>query len=168
MRATWAQFCGSTRLSHESFATVKLATGTLPTCSAHQASPRWSTHHFASAADCVSFQSLAFRTTLFCASSVTRPCCWPATEIAAGFGEPACSSAELNAEIQSLGLVSLTGATPVLGCAARPDETSSPESKSRTSTFVDCVDESTPITNGISYRTPRISSVTNWSRRSWA
>ena len=40
MRDVRDQFCGSSRLIHESLVTVKLATGTLPTCSAHHAAPR--------------------------------------------------------------------------------------------------------------------------------
>ena len=68
------------------------------------------------------------------------------------------------------GSCSLRGGV-VAGCGARPCATSAPVSASRTSTFVDCVDESTPRTSGMpaprAQRVPSSSSVTSWSSRSW-
>ena len=75
-----------------------------------------------------------------------------------------------SASHHAFGSCSLRGGV-VGGCGARPCATSAPVSASRTSTFVDCVDESTPSTSGMpapraAQRVPSSSSVTSWSSRS--
>ena len=85
------------------------------------------------------------------ASSTTSPCCWPATATASTSGS-AGTRRGCSASHHASGSCSLRGGV-VGGCGARPSATSSPVSASRTSTFVDCVDESTPSTSGIVSRT---------------
>ena len=84
-----AAFSGSLSASQRSFVTVYDATGTEPTASAHHRapaalspSPNSTMRSSAAAAERVSFQSSASRTTSPSASRHTMPCCWPATATA--------------------------------------------------------------------------------------
>ena len=61
---------------------------------------------------------------------------------------PGAVAAAASASHHAFGSCSLRGGV-VGGCGARPAPTSAPVSASRTSTLVDCVDESTPSTTGI-------------------
>ena len=135
---------------------VKAGTGTLPHASDHPEGPSRATSRSASSADSVSFHSLAGRSTSPWPSRTTSPCCWAATATAATSlalpSGPADSSAVAievaSAAHQASGSCSLRGG-PEIGWAARPAPTTLPVARSRSSTLVDCVDESTPATNGM-------------------
>jgi hypothetical protein len=155
-------------------ATVKDVEGTLPQWSTHQDGGLLATRASTSSAQVVSFQSLAGLMTLCLASSATRPCCWAAREIAAGRqADLASSNSGLSAYHHDSGSCSLTGGW-VGGCGLFPSHSSLPEAIDLTSSFVDCVEESTPKTTSFLghrgacrlYRTPRSSSMTSWSSRS--
>ena len=82
------------------------------------------------------------------------PCCCPATLIAStrepsGSSDTAACHACSNAPHHEFGSCSLHGGVTV-GCGDEVDATTSPESRSRISTLVDCVEESTPATKGTS------------------
>jgi hypothetical protein len=127
---------------------VNAATGTVPHACAHASGPSsFPINQSASGADSVSFQSLAGRMTAPAASSTTRACCWAATLMALTGGVPASWRAARSADHQVAGSCSERGGW-VGSWSARPSSSSSPVSASRTSTFVDCVEESTPITTG--------------------
>ena len=82
-------------------------------------------------------------------STTTRPCCWPATEMATTLARwsPTWWNASASAAHQACGSCSETGGD-VGGCEPRPVATSLPVSSSRSSTLVDWVNESTPATSG--------------------
>ena len=104
----------------------------------------------ASSADSVSFQSFAGRSGRPAPSSTTRPCCWPATEMAAiSAARPVWRRASRRACHQTSGSVSRAPPVPVTVCGARPRATTVPVSASTTTTLVDCVEASTPATRGI-------------------
>src|SRR6185312_5572850 len=133
---------GSCSASQRSLVTVKLATGTDPTASAHFSGPPSSAiSSVAAPADRVSFQSRAGRTTSPASSSATMPCCWPPTEIAATSSSRPPDEADSSAAAQTAGSISVTS-----GCGAEPDRTTCPVPASQTRTLVDWVEQSMPAT----------------------
>ena len=83
---------------------------------------------------------------------MTSPICCAAIAIAAISTRGSDATAAQSAAHHASGSCSLRGGT-VGGWGARPVATSRPSSASRSSTFVDWVDESTPSTSGTVYRT---------------
>src|SRR5450759_1139207 len=109
------------------------------------APPKSASRSIASGAERVSFQSIAGRSGLPAASRQTRPCCCPATEIAAiWLASPVWARARQRASHQTSGWVSRAPPVPLTVCWARPVPTISPLSESTTTTLVDWVEQSTP------------------------
>ena len=80
---TFLAFSGSLVASQRNFVTVKDATGTDPTASAHLSGPPNSLiKSVAAAADRVSFHNNASLTTCLLSSITTMPCCWAPIDIA--------------------------------------------------------------------------------------
>ena len=137
---------GSLRAIHRTLLTVNAATGTLPTASAHMAGPPSSvTRSLASGADRVSFHNKAGRTTSPLSSKATIPCCCPAIEMAETSSSSPPEQASPKAVHHSSGATSVPS-----GCDARPSRTQAPVSASRTTTFTDWVEVSTPATRDCS------------------
>ena len=108
--ATW----GSVRRSQAQRVTVNDATGTTPTRSAQASAPSRSRSSAASGAERVSFHSTAGRSGRPSSSVTTRPCCWPATEIAPiSPARPVPASAVRSASHQTAGSVSRAPPVPV-------------------------------------------------------
>jgi hypothetical protein len=140
--ATRRAAAGSCSASQRSLVTVKLATGTDPTASAHFSGPPSSVIRSAAApAERVSFHSSAGRTTAPASSRATIPCCWPPTAIAATPSSRPPDDAESSAAAQTAGSTSVAS-----GCGAEPERTTSPVSASQTRTLVDWVEQSMPAT----------------------
>ena len=117
--------------------------------------PNWPSSQAASGADSVSFHNLAGCTAWSAESSATMPCCWPPMLTAATSPdpvrsrscEPAAAQAISNAVHHDCGSCSLHGGVTV-ACGEERGATMSPVVRSRISTLVDWVDESTPATKG--------------------
>ncbi len=138
--------------SHAQRVAVNDGTGTSPIRSAHSLRPaeRLRRAPRASAAERVSFQRMAGRSGRPSASVTTSPCCWPATEIAPSSpARPVSASAIRSASHHSSGSVSRAPPEPVTVCGARPLASTEPFAGSTTSTFVPCVEQSTPATSGL-------------------
>ena len=149
---------GALRCSHDSFVTVSAATGTLPTASPKRHGDAAPAGQSARSASGVRrglgvVPQLGRMHRPIVASSATMPCCCPAMLI--GGDAPASSARPLDRRRYA----GSNGAPPVAGlllaerrgdggCGDDPRPTTSPESRSRISTLVDCVDESTPATSG--------------------
>ena len=115
---------------------------------AQRSAPSSSVSRSASAAARVSFQSEASRSGSPAASSTTRPCCWPATEMApTSPARPVSASASRTADHQPRGSDSRAPSVPVTTCGACPRATTSPVSGSTSRILVDWVEQSTPATS---------------------
>ena len=129
---------GSCRRSQAQRVAVNEGTGTSPIRSAQASGPpSASVSSRASGAERVSFQRMAGRSGRPSSSSVTSPCCWPATAIAlTSAARPVSASAAPSASHHCSGSVSRAPSLPVTSCGARPLATTRPFSASTISTLV--------------------------------